>query len=409
MQIFMAGIDHSTASVVVRERFSFTTTERNALMGEMSAHPGFEGCVLLSTCNRTELWISSRENASWDPVEILCRFKGLDADTYRPFFCVREGEDAISYLFEVSSGLKSRIIGEDQILAQVKKALNDAREAGCCGSVLDVLFRSAVTGAKKVKTELSLSTANASAVECAIDYLKEKGMVFAGKKCLVIGNGEMGKRTASALLSLGAQVTVTIRQYRSGIVEVVPGCKRIDYSQRYSLIPQCDMVVSATSSPNTTITYGNLTECGDCRGKIFIDLAVPRDIDPEIGSLEGVELLNIDSFSVPRTEELLKQLAQAEMLLAEQKKKFLNWFECRDMLPEVEQAGDRFAEEVLFRMGGTLKSLKLPPEESERLRQAVRDAARKELKKTVFTLRDEAGIDVFRRCLAAVAGGKEHG
>ena len=153
-----------------------------------------------------------------------------------------------------------------------------------------------MTGAKKVKTELILSTANASAVELAIKRLVDSGVDFTGKKCLVIGNGEMGKRAANALRALTEDVTVTVRQYRSGVVEIPKDCKRINYGERYNLIPECDIVVSATSSPNVTIRKEELVSCGVKPGTIFIDLAVPRDIEPEIREINGLTLYDIDDF-----------------------------------------------------------------------------------------------------------------
>lgn len=397
----MTGIDHAHAPVTVRERFSYTSTEKAALLEPLSRQPGIEGCILVSTCNRTELWVCCEEEnpCLW---ERLCRSKNLPGDEFRPYFTDRSGEAAVSYLFAMTSGLKSRIIGEDQILAQVKKALDDARSLGVCGSILEVLFRTAVTGAKKVKTELSISTANASAVELAIAALCMRGVQLQGKQALVIGNGEMGRRAAAALIARGAEVTVTIRQYRSGIVEVVPGCTRINYADRYQKIPACDLVVSATSSPNITLHRQALEQAGVRPGTVFIDLAVPRDIDPAVKEIPDCLLWDIDSFSVPQTEELTEQLARAEVLLARQQTKFVNWLEGRDQQAQLEAIRSRFCEEVVFRMGASLKSSEVTPELRQMLTEAVQDAAGKEVRKLLFTIRDEGGADCFRRCIRAL-------
>lgn len=402
MKIIMAGIDHSTAAVEVREHFSFTEREKTEFMQSLYSISEVDGCILLCTCNRTELWVSCDDSAFLDLPVLLCEQKSLDAEKYRQFFFVRTAQEAVHYLFELSSGLHSLIVGEDQILAQVKKALNFAREQACCGGTLDVLFRSAITAAKKVKTELSISTANASAVNFAIAHLAKRSLDFSKRKCLVIGNGEMGKRAASALLELGAEVTVTIRQYRSGIVEVIPSCQRIDYAKRYEVIPSCDIIVSATSSPNTTLTAASLLECGIKPGTVFIDLAVPRDIEPEVRQIPGVELWDIDSFSVPKTEELRIQLEQAEQMLAEQEHKFQNWLEGRDLLPQMERIGNVFGEEVLYRMGGALKSI--PQADHEMIQEAVQTAAAKEIRKILFHLRDDVGAETFRQCVEAIIG-----
>lgn len=407
MKIQMVGIDHSMAPVEIRERFSFTTAGAAAAMEAVCRRPEVTGCVLLSTCNRTELWVSAREEVELSG--LLCGLKGLRPEVYGPYLVGRREDAAVQYLFELASGLRSRILGEDQILAQVKDALARARECQCCGSVLEVLFRNAVTGAKKVKSTLLLSTANASAAELAIDWMKNRGYDFSGRRCLVIGNGEMGKRAARALLACGARVTVTVRQYRSGVVEVLPGCERIDYGRRYERLPACDVVISATSSPNVTLKREELERCRLDHDMLFLDFAVPRDIEPEAGQLPHVTLYDIDQFAVPASAELERQLQQARTLLREQQEKFAAWYACRDLIPTVEKLGAYVAREVDFRMGGAVKELGLAGEQNELLTRALENAAEKVLKKLMFAVRDQAGADVLRQCLTAMEQVTEHG
>lgn len=278
MKIQMIGMDHSRAPVEIRERFSFTTAGAEAAMKTVCATPGVEGCILLSTCNGRSFGSAPRD--LWHCPDSV-RSEGSGPGGLPGIPGVPGGGRGGSLPFCPGQRPSVHDSGEDQILAQVKDALSRAREAQCCGGTLEVLFRHAVTGAKRVKSQLLLSTANASAAELAIDRMWKEGYDFAGKRCLVIGNGEMGKRSASALLERGAQVTVTVRQYRSGRVEVLPGCSRIDYGQRYQCLPQCDVVVSATSSPNVTTRVEELKACGLGHDVLFLDFAVPRDIDPE--------------------------------------------------------------------------------------------------------------------------------
>ncbi len=402
MSIQMIGIDHSMAGVAIREQFSFTSSallEAHKLIFDMA---GVSGCVLLVTCNRTELWVSTKDCVKLDLVSILCQIKGVDPATYAPFFRLCYDAQAVVYLFEMTSGLRSRILGEDQILTQVKKAVTDARAQEVTDNVLEVLFRSAITAAKKVKTELILSTANASAVECAIERMHDQGFDFAGKTCLVIGNGEMGKRAANALTAQGADVIVTVRQYRSGVVEIPRNCDRINYGDRFTLLPTCDIIVSATSSPNMTLKFEDITQCGYKAGAIFLDLAVPHDIDPRIATLEGVTLHDIDDFAVPQTAELGDQLKQAQAMLAEQQDKFYSWYECRDLMPLTAQIGAHFAAEVRWRMGATVKALELSDGGDAKLQKALHDSSDKVLRKLLFAVRDQAGVEVFRTCLTAM-------
>ncbi len=407
MSIQMVGVDHSIAPVDIREKFSFTTAAAKAAMCEICKTENVTGCVILSTCNRTEIWISYNYYMPKSLKDIFCELRGLDAGEYGRYLVMRENYMAVSYLFEMTSGLKSMILGEDQILAQVKKAQELARKNGTCDNVLEVLFRSAVTGAKKVKTELILSTANASAVELAI-RLVDGGVDFTGKKCLVIGNGEMGKRAANALRALTEDVTVTVRQYRSGVVEIPKDCKRINYGERYNLIPECDIVVSATSSPNVTIRKEEIVSCGVKPGTIFIDLAVPRDIEPEIREINGLTLYDIDDFPAMETDELHDELKAAGEMLKKQKEKFLAWYECRDLVSAMDGLGSYFAKELKFRMEKTIKSYGIRDEEFEEFTRALEVTSGKILKKLVFAVRDEAGVEPFRECVESMLKVTEH-
>ncbi|MBR0366446.1 MAG: glutamyl-tRNA reductase, partial [Clostridia bacterium] len=250
MAIIMAGIDHKKASLDVRSIFSLTKRRTEEFYEYIKEQTAVEGCVLVSTCNRMEVWMSLDESNMLSPTNARCSFLNADPEQYRAYFSELSGNDAILRLFRVACGLESRIIGEDQIITQVREALALARSNYATDHTLEVLFRCAVTAAKRVKTETRLSSADRSVIHTALDILKSQGIDTAGKKCLVIGNGMMGKLSAQALLDRGADVTVTVRQYHSGIVDIPLGCHRIDYQKRFEALPECELVVSATSSPN---------------------------------------------------------------------------------------------------------------------------------------------------------------
>lgn len=402
MSIQMIGIDHSMAGVAIREQFSFTSAATVEALLQIRQIDGVAGCILLVTCNRTELWVSTKDTRKIDLANILCTIKCVDTATFAPYLRLLYDVQAVEYLFELTSGLRSRILGEDQILAQVKKAAADARAQEVTDNVLEVLFRSAVTASKKVKTEMILSTANASAVECAIARMQAQNLQFSGKRCLVIGNGEMGRRAANALTAQGAEVTVTVRQYRSGVVEIPNNCMRINYGDRFSILPSCDIIVSATSSPNLTLKYEDVVASGCKKDAIFLDLAVPHDIDPRIAMLDGLTLYDIDDFAVPQTEEMAHQLHQARAILADEEKKFYNWYECRDLVPITVELGEYFAQEVGWRMGSTVRALELPDGAQNILQNTLHDTSDKVLRKLLFAVRDQAGVDVFRACLTAM-------
>lgn len=404
INIQMIGTDHSLAPVNIREIFSFRKTIGAEAMEKVKEYPGVLGCIILSTCNRMEIWVHAEPGVKVPLYEMLCQWKNRDPEEYRDMFVRREGEEAIHHLFYLTSGLKSAILCEDQILTQVKTALKDAREAYCTDSVLETLFRMAITGSKKVKTGMQTSMANVSAIEQAVREMKARGYSFQGKKCLVIGNGEMGKRSATALMKEGADVTVTVRQYRSGVVDIPAGCHRIDYGRRYELLPECDVLVSATNSPNATITAENVKALHIDRDQMYIDLAVPRDIEAAVADLPHITLRDIDSFHIEMSEEMEERIRKAKEILDAEIDEFKVWYECRDLIPKVQQIGDAQAEEAWWRMGKTLKKLNLAEENEKMLHDAATTASGKVIAKMLFTIRDEAGVDVFRRCLEALEG-----
>lgn len=401
MSISMIGIDHSKASVDIRAKFSFTKKRAIEAMKKLKEEHGILGCIILSTCNRMEVWVSTQDDDEISLYDFLCKEKEVEKDEYQDYFMKRENEEAVRHLFYLTSGLKSQILAEDQIITQVKDALTLARDAYCTDNVLEVLFRMAVTAAKKVKTEVTFSRANTSVIHQAMERLKNQGFSFEGKTCMVIGNGEMGKVTALALKEAGADVTVTVRQYRSGVVNIPQGCKRINYGERMELLPDCDLVVSATASPNYTLTKENFEEIKlDVASVVLIDLAVPRDIDPEVGKLQNVSLYDIDSFRIDAASPKLQaSMQKAGEILDDQMKEFYDWFNGRDIFPRIEEIKADAVEDLNLRITKILKKTPMEQKDRESLLRAIDTAAGKVVNKMIFGLRDSLEQEAFLDCV----------
>ena len=399
MKIQMIGIDHSSAGVRIREQFAFTASQAGRAMEEIKKQPGVKGCVLLSTCNRMELYVSTEQEelCLWTLLADVCRLPALE---YAPYFQVRSGQDAAMHLMYLAAGLKSRVLGEGQILSQVKEALRQARERYCTDPVLEVLFRCAVTAGKEVKAKELFVHTDASTVHCALAQLRRQGFFFEKKNCLVIGNGVMGKTAALALREAGALVTVTVRQYRSGMVEIPAGCERIHYGERYEKIPECDLVLSATVSPNLTIKREPLEKArGACgRKQVFIDLAVPRDMEEEITQLDGVTLYDIDAFQSDASGALASaQQQEAERILSQKAAEWNDWCACRDLIPRMQQVGREAAKELCWRMQRVTGAF--PKEQQQMLSAALDESAQKVIGKILYTLRDGLAREEMRRCV----------
>lgn len=400
MSISMIGIDYSRASVDIRAQFSFTRKNAVTALERLIQEPGILGGVILSTCNRMELWASTRKDWTGSLCGFLCREKGKKQEEFEKYFVERKEQEAVEHLFYLASGLKSQILAEDQIITQVKDALALAREAYCTDNVLEVLFRTAVTGAKKVKTQVAFSRGNSSAIHQAIWRLKEQGYSLQDRTCMVIGNGEMGKVAAMALREAGAHVTVTVRQYRSGIVTIPPGCDRINYGDRIEFLSKCDLAVSATASPNYTLTKELLEQTSRAKDMILIDLAVPRDIEPSVRELCGITLYDIDSFKIDASSPTYKEsMEKAGRILGEEMEEFYIWYNGRELIPRIQEIQAEAVEDFNLRIMKTLKKTPMDDGDRDNLRKAMDAAAGKVINKMIFGLRDSLEQDEFLHCV----------
>lgn len=400
MGISMIGIDYNRASVDIRAGFSFTKKNAAAAMERLKREQGVLGCIILSTCNRMEIWASAQEEWQGSLYEFLCREKEKVPGEFREYFVQRTGKEAVEHLFYLASGLKSQILAEDQIITQVKDALALAREAYCTDNVLEVLFRMAVTAAKRVKTEVSFSRGNISVIHQALDCLENQGFSLRGKTCMVIGNGEMGKLAALALKEAGADVTVTVRQYRSGIVSIPKGCDRINYGDRMEFLPKCDLAVSATASPNYTLTRQLLEEEDIPGHMVLIDLAVPRDIEPSVGTLPNVTLYDIDSFKINTlSPKMQASMDKAGVILAEQQEEFYNWYDGHDLIPRIRDIKKEAVEDLNLRIMKILRKTPMEDADREKLLNAIDTAAAKVVNKMIFGLRDSLEQEAFKNCV----------
>jgi len=401
MSISMVGIDYNKASVDIRAQFSFTKKNAAAAMEKLKEAPGILGCIILSTCNRMEIWASTQEEWEGSLFDFLCEEKGKNPEEFRRYFVERREEEAIEHLFYLTSGLKSQILAEDQIITQVKDALSMARDVYCTDNVLEVLFRMAVTAAKRVKTEVVFSRGNSSVIHQAIQKLRETGYFLDGSNCMVIGNGEMGKVAALALAEAGAHVTVTVRQYRRGIVRIPKGCDRINYGERMEFFPSCDLIVSATASPNFTLTKELIQQAATGKKQqILIDLAVPRDIEPSVNEIEGITLYDIDSFKIDTNSlELQESMQKAAAILREQMEDFYCWYDGRSLIPRIQDIQAEAVQDLNLRILKILRKTPMEDEDRENLLNAIDVAAGKVVSKMMFGLRDTLEKEEFINCV----------
>ena len=342
MNIRMAGLDWHVP-IGVRERLSFPRGRVVELDRRIRENPGVEGCALLSTCNRTELYLSCADGAAPDPAALLCAAAGVDCAPFAAYFTRSAGEEAARRLMEVAGGLRSQIWGEDQILTQVKGAIAAAREAGAADGVLETLFRDAAAAGKELKTRVRLTGVPRSAASRAVERLGRDLGGLSGRRALVIGNGEMGRLAAALLVEAGCAVTVTLRSYHHGQTVVPAGCAVVPYEDRGRALEGMDLLLSATTSPHYTLTAAQLRAAAR-PPRLLADLAIPRDIEPEVGELPGVTLYNVDDLGVEAERAIPPE---AEEIVDRYLARIAQWENYRACLPGLERVKRAVAARVL--------------------------------------------------------------
>ena len=346
MGISLIGISHHNTPLAVRELFAFPAERQQELMKEMIARDIAEECVIISTCNRTEVYIyTACPGGNFTELQdLVLEFAGAqDVENIGDYIRFYNGSKAVRHLFHVASGLESMVMGEDQILGQVKRAHDQARETGTCGVYLNTLFRYAVTAAKKVKTETDLSRTSVSTATMAIKAAEQGLGTLHGKKVMIIGaSGKIGSTVLKNLQCIdGAEVYITSRNMgQAGEDHHHKITYRVmEYEKRYELVNEMDAIISATSSPHYTLTYSKMAEkLVTEKPRVLVDLAVPIDIEAKVEKLPGIMRYDIDDFQeLARTNNEKKQheVVAADQILDEVQMDFERWMVFQLALPDM--------------------------------------------------------------------------
>ena len=334
MNIQLLGISHKTAPVQIRALFAFTDENKKELMMRICTQEGIRECVLLSTCNRTELYTVSEEKISVRSVmtamqRILLDMAGIgDASQVSEHLRFYQGTQAVRHLFYVAAGLDSMVLGEDQILGQVKEAHKAAMEEGFSGTWSNSLFRMAVTAAKRVKTETNLSGISVSTATLAVKAAEMYFGSLKDKKILIIGaTGKIGQ----IMMKSGERAvagTDTLSDGHGTRHQQTQSYTQIAYTDRYHLANEMDVVISATASPHYTLTkeawQSNITRK---RRRILIDMAVPMDIEEGLGDADNYvcHLDELTTLSEKNQHLRFEAADQAREMLEEDIDDFRRW------------------------------------------------------------------------------------
>ncbi len=313
------GLNHKRAPVEVREKLAFSNTQLPALFDRLKATGKISGCVIISTCNRTEIYATSKDiDAALAEIwTLLSEESGMDADQLQDYLYNLTCQQAITHLFKVSAGLDSMILGEQEILGQVARAYQFACENAASNSVLNVLFQKALKVGKQVQTETRIGNGASSVGSAAVELARQIFIDIEDCSILLIGAGEMGRLVARNLANNCASEMMVCNRSHNKAQEVASqfgGCA-VPFDELFERLPQADLVVSCTSASDYILTKEQLASLVKTRnGKpiFLIDLAVPRDIDPESTQVECVHLYNVDDLQNIVDESLDEREQEAE-------------------------------------------------------------------------------------------------
>ncbi len=311
--MFALSINFKTANVSLRESVAFDDNKAADLLSVLKSNSITE-CVYLSTCNRCEIY---GVGDAYNVIKIFSDFAGISNDIIKNHIFVYEGKDAVRHLFRVCCGLESMVLGEDEILGQIKRAFALSLDNGFTAYELNTVFKSAVTTAKKIKTQTLISKSSVSVATLAAAKCHK---FKRGKKTVLIlgAGGEIGSKVLKDLASYNDfDIFATSRESHiaSDKATVVP------YADRYDYVDTADIIISATKSPHFTIVADKLQQSIKVvKPRLFIDFAVPRDIDENINKIQNVNLMQIDDFKelAKRNSEIkIAELKTAEDIMLE--------------------------------------------------------------------------------------------
>jgi glutamyl-tRNA reductase len=353
MELVLQSVNYHDCPVELRERVSFNSEQQQELMRCLLELDGINEAAILQTCNRTEIYLYAKKNVEWKkPVkEVIGRFGGEIGQTWGQYCKQKRGIDAARYLFTVAAGLDSQMLGENQILSQVKAAYLNSIESRASRFIFHRLFHTAFRAGKQVRTETNINCGAVSISLAAVELAREK-MNFWSSTAMVIGAGENAELSARYLVKGGINSLIIANRSRDKAEEM---CKRLGAGQIIGLdeipdrINEVDLVIGSTGADQPVVTFEKIQNALSGRNKplLMIDIAVPRDIDETIGRIKGVTLVNIDALDKridANREKRSSEIPRAEKIVNDFAVKFDRWLDTLSVVPVVTQLTQKVSE-----------------------------------------------------------------
>ena len=412
MSIVVLGVNYHTSPVTLLEKVMIPVPAMSEALRVLSNHSDIREVVVLSTCNRTEVYaVAERFHAAHtDILEFLCETSGLSADEITPHLYSQFDDDAVVHLFEVAAGIDSAVLGETEIVGQVRDAWDFAMKQGTSRSTLNLLFRYALESGKRARTETGISRSTASVAHAAVEMAEEILGTLSGKRVLVVGAGEMGEGVAGALSRAGTE-SITVLNRTAARAEALAekiGARVSDFERLETELVEADVVLACTGAGGVIIDYELMTRVrnGASTPILVVDIALPRDVAASVAELPGVTLRDLDHLSdwaQRGIDKRASEVGQVREIIGEEVKRFLLDQTQRQAAPLVAQLREvvesiRTAE--MDRFESALAAM--TPEQRELVESISHGIINKMLHAPSVRLREAAGTPQGERLSAAV-------
>ena len=400
VNLILVGVNHKTTPVEIREKLAFTKGKIEESVDRLFNFPDIIEHTILSTCNRVEIYARAncQDSAIKAIKQFICDFHEVSPVELEDHFYSYRNEEAVEHLFRVSSSLDSMILGEAQILGQVKDAYSLAKDLRSTGLVLNQLFKKAFSIAKKVREETGIAERSVSISSAAVELAQKIFDDLENRTVMLVGTGEMAELAAKHLISYGVKtVYVTSRTYDRAVnlARTLNG-SALDFEAFKNELHRADIVITSTSAPNFIIKKEMVEKAIHERKNkpiFFIDIAVPRDIEPDVNDLENIYLYDIDDLQVvvsANMKEREKEAENAMNFISQEVTKFNNWVGTLDAVPTIVEIRKKAENIRMQEIEKTLKKIShLSEDDKKLLRQMSSSMVNKILHKPTIKLKQK--------------------
>jgi glutamyl-tRNA reductase len=427
MKLILAGLDHTTAPVEIRERLAFSQTDITAALTKLTKpHDGrpplLAEAAILSTCNRVEIYgVASADATARSLVQFLADFHSLHEDEFAHTLFFHHGQNVPKHLCATASGLRSLVLGEAQIQGQVRTSLEQAQLAGSVGPVLHRLFQHALAAGKRARTETALDRGAASVSQAGVELARRRLGELKGRSVLLIGSGEVSELAAQNLLANGAEHLMIVNRTLSRGRELAErfGAEALTFDELPQALARADILISSTAAPVPIIFRSHIAEALSAKAQLryigaeeqppemlLIDLAVPRDIHSEVATLPGVHLCTVDDLhEVVRATlgQRAQAVERAESIAVEEVSAFEAWIRTQEAVPALTMLREHAESLRNAELERALRRLAdISPEERTVIESLTRSIVNKLLHTPTRRLRDAAAQGDGQRYAAMV-------